>query len=237
MAKPLQVGFAAAAGVRAARLAGDGASTDPSALEDWLELLGGDPAGPLPEVPAIPDGLAVKVYPCCYALQRPIAAMAGLELAADQVTGIHCRTPAACLKPLIHHRPETGLEGKFSLEYGLAAALLDRPVGLVSFTDAAVRRPAAQRLVNLVEVDAIPGGSGLLDGECDLEVTLWSGGRHHARLAVPPGAPGCPPVAGEMREKVEDCCGPLAATVLDLDWKAATELMSSIFPSVGRWSS
>ena len=50
------------------------------------------------------------------------------------------------MAPLIHHRPETGLQGKFSLEYGLAAALLDRYPGSGSFTDAAVRRPEARRL-------------------------------------------------------------------------------------------
>ena len=43
-AKPLQVGFAADAGVRAARLAAAGADADPGAVDQWLRLVGGDPA-------------------------------------------------------------------------------------------------------------------------------------------------------------------------------------------------
>src|SRR6201995_3642827 len=77
-AKSLQVGFAVDAGIRAARLAAAGAQADPSALDAWLALVGGDPAAVDPSGPAVPGGLAVKLYPCCYALQRPIATLAGL---------------------------------------------------------------------------------------------------------------------------------------------------------------
>ncbi len=105
----------------------------------------------------MPGGLAIKIYPCCYALQRPISALAdtgepaGLD-AAD-VHRIELRTPAATVVPLIHHRPDTGLQGKFSLEYAAAAALLDRYPGFASFTDEAVQRDAARRLVSLVETE------------------------------------------------------------------------------------
>ena len=127
--KALQVGFAVNAGIRAARLVMAGARADPAALDQWLGLVGGDPGRLDLAGPAVPGGLAIKIYPCCYALQRPISAMAELAsggLAAADVRGIVVRTPAATVAPLIHHRPQTGLQGKFSLEYGVAAALLDR---------------------------------------------------------------------------------------------------------------
>ncbi|MEA2123328.1 MAG: hypothetical protein QOI80_110 [Solirubrobacteraceae bacterium] len=163
-AKALQVGFAVAAGLRAAALAAAGASADASAVDQWLAMLGGD-AARLDTGPdaAIPGGLAVKVYPCCYALQRPIAATR--ELGGPAPAGrIHVRTPESSARPLIHARPRTGLEGKFSLEYGIAAALLDGAPGLGSFTDAAVARPAAQALIERIDVDLTPGGDGLLAG-------------------------------------------------------------------------
>ena len=144
--KALQVGFAVQAGLRAAELAADGARADPAALDDWLGLVGGDRARLDPAGPAVPGGLAIKIYPCCYALQRPISALAELAaggLPAHEVQRIAVRTLAGTVTPLIHHRPETGLQGKFSLEYGLAAALLDRYPGRDSFTDAAVRRPGS----------------------------------------------------------------------------------------------
>ena len=141
-AKSLQVGFAVDAGIRAARLAAAGAQADPEAVDAWLDLVGGDPAAVDPSGPAVPDGLAIKIYPCCYALQRPISALSELakELDPGAVRRIVLRTPEATVVPLIHHRPESGLQGKFSLEYAAAAALLDAYPGFTSFTDAAVRR-------------------------------------------------------------------------------------------------
>jgi 2-methylcitrate dehydratase PrpD len=223
-AKPLQVGFAAAAGVRAARLAAKGAEADPIVLEQLVRLLGGscdvELAGP-----AIPGGLAVKVYPCCYALQRPIAAALTLDVPAGEVEAIRCRTPAAALQPLNRHRARTGLEGKFSLEYGLAAALLDRPVGFASFTDEAVCRPEAQRLLGLVGVDAEPEGSGLLDGSFEMVVRLRGGHDVSAQLDLPPGAPTRPPSEDDLATKVEDCCGKLAPEVQNVTWEGAPEVL------------
>jgi len=217
MAKPLQVGFAVSAGVRAARLAAAGASADPAAVDQWLELVGGDPAAIATEGPAIPGGLAIKLYPCCYALQRPIAALAGLGLDPAAVEAITVRTPAASLQPLNRHAPRTGLEGKFSLEYGAAAAILDRPLGFASFTDAAVGRSEARRLAGRVTIETTAGGSGLLEGTFVAEVRTAAGIRR-VELALPPGAPGRPPSEAELAAKIVDCCGPLAEEVLVLSW-------------------
>jgi 2-methylcitrate dehydratase PrpD len=217
MAKPLQVGFAVSAGVRAARLAAAGASAEPAALDQWLGLVGGDPAAIATEGPAIPGGLAIKLYPCCYALQRPIAALAGLGLDPAAVEAIAVRTPAASLQPLNRHAPRTGLEGKFSLEYGAAAAILDRPLGFASFTDAAVGRHEARRLAGRVTIETTAGGSGLLDGTFLAEVRTAAGIRR-VELALPPGAPGRPPSEAELAAKIADCCGPLAEEVLALNW-------------------
>jgi len=207
----------ATAGVRAARLAAAGASADPAAVDQWLELVGGDPAAIATEGPAIPGGLAIKLYPCCYALQRPIAALAGLGLDPAAVEAITVRTPAASLQPLNRHAPRTGLEGKFSLEYGAAAAILDRPLGFASFTDAAVGRSEARRLAGRVTIETTAGGSGLLEGTFVAEVRTAAGIRR-VELALPPGAPGRPPSEAELAAKIVDCCGPLAEEVLALSW-------------------
>ena len=124
--------------MRAARLAAAGASADPLVLDQWLELVGGDAARLALDGPAVPGGLAVKLFPCCYALQRPIAALRapqldGLEPA--RVERVVVRTPQSALAPLIHAAPKTGLEGKFSLQYAVAATLLDGRPGMTSFAD------------------------------------------------------------------------------------------------------
>ncbi|HUA03399.1 MAG TPA: MmgE/PrpD family protein [Solirubrobacteraceae bacterium] len=221
-AKALGVGFAADAGVRAAKLAEAGASADPRALDQWLALVGGDPEALDLSGPGVPGGLAIKPYPCCYALQRPIAAVADLAdpPAPDRVRRTTVRTPAASLAPLIHHAPQTGLEGKFSLEYGIAAALLDRNPGFDSFSDAAVRRPEAVRLMETVEVEATDGGDHLLTGVVEIEI---DGVR--ATLALPPGAPGRPVTDEELGTKLE-LCG--AGDLADLTWESAAPWLRSI---------
>ena len=227
-AKSLQVGFAVAAGIRAAELAAAGARADESAVEAWLSLVGGDPAAVDLSGPAVPGGLAVKIYPCCYALQRPIAALAGLAegLAPEDVQRIVLRTPEATVAPLIHHRPDTGLQGKFSLEYAAAAALLDGYPGFASFTDEAVRRPAARRLTGLVETKLDPGGAGLLDGELAAEIHT-AGGVLAASQRFPPGAPQRPPSAAELAAKISDCIAGLDTDPASWTWDNAAQVLAT----------
>ncbi|MFD7861917.1 MmgE/PrpD family protein [Streptomyces sp. NPDC059783] len=237
--KALQVGFATDAGVRAARLAATGASADPEAFDDWLALLGGDPDAldTDPAAPAVPDGLAVKVFPCCYAMQRPVGAVRSLLEQAPvdpaRITDIVVRTPSAAVHPLIHSRPRTGLEGKFSLEYAVAAALLDGHPGFASFTDDEVNRPAARRLVELVRTVTTPGGSGLLTGETRVEITTADGEVHRASLTLPPGAPGLPPTDREFAAKTADCGPDVPALLARPDWASAPEILRTAFPAPG----
>jgi 2-methylcitrate dehydratase PrpD len=236
-AKALQVGAGAQAGVRAARLAAAGASADPRALDQWLELVGGDPGRLALDGSAIPGGLAVKLFPCCYALQRPIAALRRLELddldPAD-VARVVVRTPESALAPLIHAAPTTGLEGKFSLPYAIAATLLDVRPGIESFTDEAVGRPAAQALLARVEVDATPGGDWLLAGEVAIELTIVDGSTLTTTLDLPPGAPGRPPSEAELGAKVVDCAGDLADELFALDWSSAASFLRERLPAPTR---
>jgi 2-methylcitrate dehydratase PrpD len=227
-AKSLQVGFAADAGARAAALAGAGATADVRAVEDWMALLGGDAGAVDTTGPAVPGGLAIKLFPCCYALQRPIAAATSLgRIETHEVLRIRVRTPACSLAPLIHHEPATGLEGKFSLEYGIAAALLDGRPGLDSFTDEAVARPEAVRLVSLIEVTEAGDGDHLLAGEIQLTVELDGGSHLSAELALPPGAPGRPPTDDELRTKLELCAGSEAEALARLSWETSAAYLRS----------
>jgi 2-methylcitrate dehydratase PrpD len=135
----------------------------------------------------------------------------------ENIERITVTTPAGATTPLIHSKPTTGLEGKFSLEYAIAATLLDGYPDLDSFTDAAVQRPQARRLMEAVSVVKTDGGDGLLAGEVTIEARLSTGELRSATLATPPGAPDRPPTDHELRRKVGQS--------LHLTWdEAAAEL-------------
>ncbi|MFD0111798.1 MmgE/PrpD family protein [Streptomyces sp. NPDC058320] len=236
--KSLQVGFAAEAGVRAARLARAGATADPRAVDAWLKLVGAQGAdgaadgAPRSGGPAVPGGLAIKMFPCCYAMQRPIAALRDLraECGSDDVTAVRVTTPGATVHPLIHDDPDTGLEGKFSLPYAVATALLDGFPGFGAFTDDAVRRPEARRLMATVETERTKGGAGLLDGEVGLAVTLTDGRVLHSTLSHPPGSPQRPPTDGELVEKFVACGSDVPALLKDTTWESARALLLTELP-------
>lgn len=232
--KSLQVGFAADAGVRAARLAAAGATADPTALDEWLRLVGGDHARIDVTGPAVPGGLAIKMFPCCYALQRPISALREQlpdGIAVSDITAIQVSTPEGTVQPLIHHRPRTGLQGKFSLEYSIAAALLDPRPGFDSFTDLAVTRPEAQRLLRLVTITETPGGDWLLSGQVDITLILDDGSRHAVSLRFPPGSPTRPPSAQDMAAKIADCGSDVPALLAELDWPRAAAILTEHLPA------
>lgn len=231
-AKSLQVGFAVETGIRAAALAAAGATGDVATLDQWMALVGGDPKRVNVDGPAVPGGLAIKLFPCCYAMQRPIGSLVEVKDSIDvgAIEKIVVRTPRETVTPLIHHNPTTGLEGKFSLEYAVAVALLDKHPGFSSFSDAAVNRPEASSLIRRTHLELLDGaGDGLLDGEFEAEIHI-GGEIHRLRQKLPLGSPSRPPGPEEFGRKVEDCLTGTGLTAEDLDWPTARETFRSVLP-------
>ncbi|MFE5858204.1 MmgE/PrpD family protein [Streptomyces sp. NPDC056500] len=233
--KALQVGFAAEAGVRAARLARAGATADPRALDVWLGLVGGldaETGAGQDDRLAVAGGLAIKLHPCCYAMQRPIAAIRELQerhghIAPADVIRIQVTTPEASMQPLIHDRPRTGLESKFSMPYAIATALLDGFPDFTSFTDTAVGRPEARRLVAATEIVRTPGGDGLLSGEVDIFLELADGSVLRTSLTQPPGSPLRPPAPDDLARKFAACGADVSGLLGGVSWSSAPELLAS----------
>jgi 2-methylcitrate dehydratase PrpD len=242
-AKALQVGFVVDAGIRAAALVTAGATSDLEAVDAWLALVGvaPEPAADQPDRDAVtpepaadqpdrgaavPGGLAIKLHPCCYALQRPIAAVRAAvaehrSLEPEAISAIVFSAPEGTLRPLIHDRPSSGLQAKFSLPYAAAATLLDGSPGLASFTDEAVARSQAQALLGTVSAQVTPGGEDLLAGAVAVELSTPAGPVSAAVVDVPPGAPSRPPTEAELAHKLRDCAGADADAVAALTWETA----------------
>ena len=233
-AKPLQVGLAADAGVRAAHLAHAGVDADPTALDQWFDVVGG--AEPIElSGPAVPGGLAIKLHPCCYAMQRPIAAarqLAGIDL--EDVRRILVRVTESSVHPLIHHFPVNGLQGKFSLEYAVVAALVDGFPDRRSFTDAAVERDVVRNLLGRVDTVVEPGGTDVMAGTTRVEITYNSGRRAEAEAELPYGAPSRPPTRTDLDAKVAGCLRDVVdVSEIGDDWAAAAALLRTALPGVG----
>lgn len=164
MTKPLHSGLAARNGVLAAQLVASGLTAAQDVLDGrkgYLDVvgIGDEDPGALDNLgrtfAVLDPGPSLKQFPCCYAAHRAIDGM--LKIQADRdfqvgdVESITCAVPIGGLLPLIHPRPRTGIEGKVSLPYILAAAFADRQVTPDSFTDDAVRRPEIVALMERIE--------------------------------------------------------------------------------------
>ena len=219
MAKPLHAGLAAERGILAAELAARGFTADPDQLEGpmgFLALYGGGTSPRVSEalpIDADPDGLNVKLYPCCYATHAAIDA--SLELAATRPAGteiiaVEVVVPPGGLAPLIHHRPTDGLQAKFSLEYAVAAALLDGGVTLASFDDARVRADDVQKLlrdVQLASAATPPSGPPAWSDAFAAVVTVSTsdGASATGRVDRPAGHATRPVTDERLRVKFADC--------------------------------
>lgn len=171
MAKSFQTGHCNASALRAALLAEAGMDAAPDALDGpqgFTTLYGNGEslAGELATLGHEPlellaSGLEIKKYPMCYAAHRAIDGMLDLRrehaLQPGQIEAIHVESNYRAMVPLIHPRPQTGLEAKFSMPYAMAAAALDGQVRLASFTDAAVQRPAVRALMEHVTTHEAQG--------------------------------------------------------------------------------
>ncbi|GAA5145493.1 hypothetical protein GCM10025768_02800 [Microbacterium pseudoresistens] len=226
--KPLHSGLAARNGVTAAMLARSGATASGGVLESAggvLDLYGFGEARPeaMGSLGApwalLEPGTGLKLYPCCYAAARPLDAILGLRskhgFTGDDIETIRCAVPKNGLRPMIHHRPETGLKAKFSMEYTLAAAALDGRLDLASFEDEAVWRPAVRRLMEKVQLveermlrpedpDALRS-SPATGGRVEVTVALRDGRVLEAAVEHPEGSPAKPLSDERLRGKFLAC--------------------------------
>ncbi len=165
-AKSFQAGHANAAAVRAVLMAQAGFEASPEALDGpfgYFALYAQDRNGGN-ELLSLGKGalefecigIDVKKYPMCYATHRALDAVTDLmtthKIHCDDIESVTVQTNSGALIPLVHPSPERGLEGKFSMQYGVAAMLLDGQVCLSSFTDAAVARPSIRALMRRIAV-------------------------------------------------------------------------------------
>jgi 2-methylcitrate dehydratase PrpD len=217
MAKSFQAGNCGASAIRAALLAQRGFTGSWNALDGAFGYMalyanGEDLHAQLDTLGAEPmeidtSGFEIKKYPLCYATHRAIDGVLDLRaehrLTLDQIARAEIVTNHRAMVPLIYPHPQTGLEGKFSMHYAVAAALLDAHVGLSSFEDAAVLRPQIQQFFSRVEAREEQGPVSPRWTRVRLETR---DGRVVTKMVTQlRGAADLPLSDAELIEKAEDC--------------------------------
>lgn len=228
MTKPLHAGWAARNAVAAVELAAAGITAATDALEgrSGLHEVYGDAKaafGPFHGLgsPFVIDdpGMSIKRYACCYASHRPMAGLLELReelgLTAANLESVHCYLAPGSLRALVHSRPRTGLEAKFSLEYALAAGIADGSYSLWTFTDEAVERQEVRDLLGRIHVaeearcaegdpHATTRGPSRR-GFVEIHARTRAGATGTRRIDKVPGSPEWELTHEELREKFLDC--------------------------------
>lgn len=222
MAKSFQVGRAAQSGVIAARLAAGGFTASLDVFEHQIGFV--HAFAPIPpsetvqpldakrEWQIVRNGLNVKRYPICYATHRSIDAILDVvqqhDLRPVDVQNVHVATGRTQMLMLRNHRPQTGLEAKFSMEFAMASAVVARRVGLGELTDAFVQRPEVQQAIGKVTYetgDTISGSIPFAPFD-RVEVTLRDGRRiKSAQVTHAKGSHERPLSADELQAKFDEC--------------------------------
>jgi len=213
-AKPVQVGFAAAGAVRACLLAANGVGASDAMLDGakgfveiyaggWsnreaLSRLGVDP----PQI--VFARIEAKLHPICYAAHRAIEAALWLRehkrIDVGAITAIDIEGSPGAHTPLLRTLPSDAQAATFSVEYGVACALLDGAVTLRSFDAARFARAEIDRLMRACRVSETVSPSSLR--RAVVRITLRDG-RVHER-AVTRAADG-EPDPKVLMTKVVDC--------------------------------
>jgi aconitate decarboxylase len=146
MTKSSHSGHAARMGVECAILAGMGWTASPDLFEPggFFDAFAGGLAEPEAMIKdfgqpfrMVDPGVGFKKYPCNYFTHRPIDAALALRaehgIQPEQIAHVEVRFPA--FQYVDRPAPATGLDGKFSVQYTTAIALLDGSVTVGSFSN------------------------------------------------------------------------------------------------------
>lgn len=198
--KPYHAGMSACNGVTSAKLAELGLTSSPTAIEGndgFAQVFSGkklDGAGKRFGSPwdLVTPGLVFKRYPCCSgahpALDAIFELLAEERFSAEEVASIHVGVSLLGPQELCVHTPRLAVEGKFSMEYALSAAIVYGAVGLQQFTDSAVQDSRIQALIPKIKMEVDPelaalGFIGTAPAKIELHLANGRVLRRHCDLA------------------------------------------------------
>ena len=221
--KPLHVGHCARSGLFAALLARDDYTASPVAFEHnqgYFEVFNGagnyDAAKILPAwgspFDIVKPGIAVKQYPCCGSTHPAIDAMLELvrkhDLKPEAVEKIQSWTHTRRLAHTNRPDPQSTKDAKFSVQYCLARALVNRKVAIEHFEAEAYNDPQVRAIAAKVQAAAYDTGQFPADNHfgAELKVTLHGGTVLVNKVDQPAGRTSSNPLSqDQLKAKFENC--------------------------------
>ena len=155
---------------------------------------------------------AYKPYPCCQLLHAFIEAVKQLlaefkrdGVSVSDIDRISCQLAEPGLTLVTQpaerkKKPQTPHEGRFSLYYGVAAALMDGDVTLATFKPERLKDPQILKLAALVEASEDPDSDYPLHCPAILEIYV-RGKRYRSHVRFHPGSPEAPLLYDDVLDK------------------------------------
>ena len=224
MTKPLHVGHCTRNGLFAALLARGGFTANPGVFEHkqgFLNVFNDgsanyDAAKILPAwgrpFDIVRPGIAIKQYPCCGSTHSALDAMLKLarehKPAAADIERVDVWTHTRRLEHTNRPDPKSDLDAKFSVQYCMTRALLDRRISIEHFEGKAYEDEAVRKL--LPRVHAAPYTTAQFPADnhfgAEVKVTLRGGKLLSGKVDQPFGRTSDNPLpASLLKEKFEDC--------------------------------
>lgn len=226
--KPMHSGSAARSGLTAALLAREGFTGGPNAFSGehgFFPVYAGETGPNFDALPGLDGraletvGVDVKKFACAHPQHGCMGAAAQLVAEHDidpaDIEGVHLWVSGIADEACRYDDPQTGLQGKFSLPYTVACAIVLDRITLDTFEDQAVKHAAVQSVRERITYERDPDMPYRSFGGT-VEITLSDGSTVRKTLDHPPGAHEQPLSLDELREKFMMC-----AEYSDLDDPAA----------------
>ena len=221
MAKPLHAGLAARNGMMAAQLAAAGVTAADEAFEgEWgyLAMTSGPgapglsaPLAKLGQTSAMDEyGAWAKLYPCCASTHRPVDALRAMAaeqpFAAADLAWADCHVSEVASANLRFPDPTDPDQARFSLQYCMAAALVDGTLTTASFHPEQLARKAVRALLPAIRMHVDPARSAAAGGKdyregARVTLRLKDGRVFERSVEIPRGHPRDPASDAELEAK------------------------------------
>ncbi|MDB5863863.1 MAG: MmgE/PrpD family protein [Betaproteobacteria bacterium] len=171
MVKPLHAGLAARGGLAAALLTKSGFGSARNIIENrhgFANVFSGGKPNDFEAIEAkianpleiLDPGIAFKIFPSNFHTQAGIVAALQMVkedgVRAQDVERVRCLGNHMIQHSLWNDNPQSGLEGKLSLHYCIAAVLVDGQVEVEQFREERVRDPLIRDIIGRVSIEPHP---------------------------------------------------------------------------------